>query len=182
LARCKTSDIMRFLNSDEAGNWRAQCGFGPDVEVNVDHIHTESWGGDDSLFNFVLVEAVVNRYWSDYAAVDKSHKRHGAPGWQTCASCAGLEAPRSQQLPHTFPRLTTRLLHLQAVDRRDRLQNRARLHAHHHGRGEALPRRAGDDGRDGVSEARERERASSRDAREDETFTKLQVAYQQQSC
>jgi len=78
MARVSTAAIEKYLHSSESGNWRALCGFEPDAEINVDHIHARSWGGDDSLFNFVLVEAVVNRYWSEYAAVDKSHKRRGA--------------------------------------------------------------------------------------------------------
>ena len=78
MARVSTAAIEKYLRSEESGNWRALCGFEQDAEINVDHIHAKSWGGDDSLFNFVLVEAVVNRYWSEYAAVDKSHKRRGA--------------------------------------------------------------------------------------------------------
>ena len=104
---------MTYLNSDayraEYGDWRLACGFDPHAEVNVDHIHPESWGGDDSLFNFVLVEGVVNRYWSEYAALDKSHKRFEAQGGRSARldECQVPHQNREPQgLPHSFRALS----------------------------------------------------------------------------
>ena len=38
----------------------------------IDHIHPRANGGDDSIFNYVLVEGPVNRFWRDNLG---KHKR-----------------------------------------------------------------------------------------------------------
>ena len=148
MAQVKTTEIQKYLNSPESGEWRKLCGFGPNTEVNVDHIHARSWGGDDSLFNFVLVEAVVNRYWDQYAAIDKSHKRHGALGWQKCARDVRRPVPQKGRERHLVPhRPAFPLLLSHELDRRDGLAHRARLHGADHGRGPRhARRRCGDAG------------------------------------
>ena len=52
------------------------------VAVQVDHIHPDAEGGDDSIYNFYLVEGPVNRYWKD--GLNLQHKRAwvGEIGWR----------------------------------------------------------------------------------------------------
>jgi len=74
--RCTIDDVNEYLRSPESGRLahgvRLQARHRGERRPHPPAVM--GWG-QQPVWNFVLVEGVVNRYWSEYSAVDKSHKR-----------------------------------------------------------------------------------------------------------